>query len=573
MYAGHYKYDLPILEKTDLLSRAINKSGHTVLQKIPVLFTLLFLAGCANLPFAYQRGNSVSLRYQQSERISIDTLQRCTDTRCLIELAKQENKKSSAVNTQLGNAMLAETLFMFDAEKEALDTLSTINDSKVLSAFYGGFGSISKGKINKFLADTQRWENVEVPLPKSLLGRNVQFDNLYVMLLIINQQFELATKIADELPYTLAKNQIYLNLTKALLKKKRYEDAWDMAYKIKGDSKEETGRRAQAVSHVLFSLYRYGDRTDALNKLSNIYSLPVKNGGRIAIAMAMAAEGDVEPALKLLDRTNNRGVKQLGYNGILQEVATRGDLKMVEQLLTRKESSTLPDAFYSRLITSFTRSKHVDEAVRFLDQIPTDKAMIYALSELGRTTKNITYFQQALILAKKLNSEKGKPWMQGSVFISGDMAGAGYAKEAILTLHENKQKLIRILIRPVIFTSLFNSGTAPKDYDDILDLAELDMDKSTYMEFNQILSMASRFFIVEKGNPAAIERYLRMVNQVMDQKDRELLRSKVIPHLAFLGEFERVNQIIANMDYTVPRIAAMMRLAKFHILKKNLNTI
>ncbi len=534
-----------------------------------IIAVLSVLSGCVTFKGFNTASRAKGFDYSQSPRISSAVLNACNDPICLLDLAANEIKDAKPIEKEISYSIFAATYLKLNREKDGLHFLDKVKSKKVLDTFYGSFGSINKGKINKFLADTQRWQSAEIPLPKVLLGRHDKFDKLFATFLIINRQYEDALRVIDTLDHTLSKNAIYYQLTQAMVKEKRFEDAWKLAGKLKFGTKKQN--KAKAITLVLHGQYRAGEKKEALDKLAGLTSTFEINSAKAGIAIAMAEDGHEEDALRLLDEIDKQNIRGVGYGGMIIHAAKKGELDTVRSLLEHADGKKIKASFYTKILSAFAKAGHIDTAIEFAGSIPSDIATIYALAELGAITKDEKYFRQALILATE--GKKASSVRKRSFGIASKMAQAGFLKEAILTLHNYDNEKIRPLVRLLVFSSVFGSITVPTDPVEVVDLAELDMSLSEPSEYKQILKINARFMLVDRSKIEAIDKYLALVAQVQKKSDRDYLQGRIIPHLAFLGEFEKANNLIAGMDYTVHRISAMIRFANFHIFKKTLGTI
>jgi hypothetical protein len=538
------------------------------LALIPLFFAL---TACVTPGSNGYRGYVASEQELQSRPISLESLNNCRDEQCLFILAEQESYKAHRTQKDIINVSLAETLFSMKAEQQALGYLSRVNSAQLKNRFYVSFGAFDKGKVNKYFSDRQRWQQSEVPLPKSLLGQNDRFDSLYAAFLIFNQEFEQARIIAQKLKSSKKRNQLLLLLVKGQLSKKKFDDAWSTANSIRPEQK--TLVREEAIALVAAALYINGKKDDAFTNINNMISAYWKSSANAGIVIAMASQNKLNDALVLLSKIKDKKIKTYALSGILLSLAKQGDVKTINQLLASQDESLNVSKLYPNLIFKMAKSGHIEPAKELLQSAPTDKSTVFALSKLGAATADTTYFQRALILANETKQDNKLETLQLSLSIASDMASIGLLEDSVRTLHTNLDTGQRSLSRLLIFSGLFNSLKVPKDYDRILDVAELDIKKSTPNEYFIILNNLSRFLFVDKATLAGIDRYLSLTNSVPNKQHQEILRAKIIPHLAYLGEIDRANQLIHSFKNTAVRVSAILRLANFHIIKKNINTI
>ncbi len=507
-----------------------------------------------------------------SAPVSIAALQRCKDPACLLELAKTQNTKTHEFENKIAKVAFAATHILLDEEAEALAIIDNIDGKGFQNLFYKNFGSIDKDKVNKFIADTQRWENVELPLPESILGRNEEYDTLYAFFLAINGEAERAFGLAQTLKKKENRYKILYILSLHALKDKDFTGALKFARELGGNIKSSTSR-ARALSLIYYQYYKEGFQAEALQQIEEMNYLFDKDGARAGIALAMAEESVYDPAIKLSQKILSQKMRLLAYEGILSALAAKGELEFIHQIIAETNETDRNKLSYPRIVGAFANSGHLDLAEEFLGTVPDDTQTIYSLSLLGKFTGNITYFQQALVLAKELQQREETKLMKGTLALSIDMAQAGYLEESIKTLHLYKIPAIRKISRNLLFAFLHKSPLAPKDYSPLLDMAEQDLNGSQPEEYNQILTNTTKLMLVNHADLEGINRYLKLVDRVKNPFNRQSLYGRVIPHLAYLGEFDRVNAMINSMTHTMPRIYAILRLAEFHILKKKIETI
>lgn len=511
-------------------------------------------------------------RIAKTVPLSKNIIDQCEDAPCLVKLAEAEKVKGQLVEKELATAAIASTHILMGDESKGLSLLDTINDQKVRNIFFKNYGSIDKGKINKFIADTQRWENVDIPLPKSLLGKHEDYDTLYAMFLLLNREVEQARRLAYSLRKDVNRNKILYYVAMNHLKADDYVQAIEIAGKMAGSS-DGRHSRPRALAVIFNKMYLQSQTDGLLDRAKGFHTTSERDGAKAGIAVAMSELGQMDGAMALARDILQQTIRIRAYGEILSQTAKRGNLSKVKSLIGTVEEYDKEKISYPKITNAFAAAEHIEEAEAFLSLIPNDKQTIYSLSGLGKITRDITYFQQALVLAKNLQEQEKSRLMKGTLFISGDMAKAGYYEEAIKTYHGFKSPLLRKITRSVIYSSLYNSPLAPRDYGEILDLAELDMASSEPIEYELILKTATKFFLVDKADLAGIDRYLTLIEQVPNESQREVLQGRIIPHLAYLGEFDKINQIISKMNYTLPRILTLLRLAEFHVLKGKLNTI
>lgn len=507
-----------------------------------------------------------------SPPISTADLQLCKDAACLLNLAKAQNTQTHEFEGKIAKVAFAATHILLEEEAEALAIVDSIDGKGFKDLFYKNFGSIDKDKVNKFIADTQRWENIDLPLPESLLGRNEEYDTLYAFFLAINGEAERAFGLSQTLKKKANRYKILYILALHALKDNDFEGALKFARELGGNIKSATSR-SRALSLIYYQYYKEGFQAEALQQIEEMSYLFDKDGARAGIALAMAQEGIYEPAIQLSQKILSQKMRLLAYEGILSALAVNGELEFVRQVIAETNETDRSALSYPRIISAFAKSGHLDLAEDLLRNAPDDTQTIYSLSQLGKVTGDITYFQQALVLAKELQSREDTKLMKGTLALSIDMAQAGYLEESIKTLHLYKPPLIRKITRDLIFSSLHKSPRVPKDYNPILDMAEQDLNGSRPEEYNQILKNATKLMLVNRADLDGINRYLKLVDRVENPFNRQSLYGRVIPHLAYLGEFDRVYTMISSMTHTMPRIYAILRLAEFHILKKKINTI
>ncbi len=528
----------------------------------------IFLSGCVTGGLFNPR----SIPPTTSTPISKEVIAACRNTACLLTLAKSQNSYTHEFENQLAKVGFAATHILQGEETEAIAIIDGMNNDSVRSIFYRNFGAIDKGKIDKFIADTQRWENVDLPLPASLLGRNEDYDTLYAFFLAIGGDFESAARLVKTLKLVTNKNKVYYLLALHALKDRDVETALRFASEIKGDIKSRNSR-PRIYSLIYNSMYKTGDRQAALAAIDRLNYIHDKDGARAGIAIAMASENALDQAIDLTSSIVTQRIRLIAYSGMLRHYAGKGALDQIDRIIKNVLHTDKDDIPYPQVVSALAATNHLPEAEDFLQDIPNDVQTIYALSELGKVTGDSSYFQQSLVLAKALQDREDTKLMKGTLSLAANMAQAGYFDESVRTLHIYKQPVLRKISRELIFKSLHSSPYTPKEYETILDFAEQDLLASDPKEYDQILKNATKLMLVNRADLASLKRYLKLVDRVSNKFNRETLYGRVIPHLAYLGEMDQVNSMIAGMTHTMPRIWALLRLAEFHILKAKINTI
>ncbi|WP_169568820.1 tetratricopeptide repeat protein [Sneathiella limimaris] len=496
----------------------------------------------------------------------------CADARCYMDLAKTQLSYGNRFEQDSARVAFAATHILLDEETEALDILSNIKIKKFEQIFYKNFGQIEKNKINKFIIDTQRWENVDLPLPESLIGRNEEYDTLYAFLLALNGEIDAANALSKGFKDKGNRDKVLFLLCLKALDSKEYGAAQNFAKELAPAGRNKQAR-SKAFTIIHNKLYQEGLKAEAFESLQALNFQSDKDAAHAGIAIALAGDEQLEAALTLVDKIITSFPRKLAYEGILHLYAERGDLDQIRYIIGELPYNYRDDLSYVKLVANFAKSGHLDEAEDLLAEIPNDKETIYSLSQLGKVTGEMSYFQQAMVLASERQKQEGHKVIQGLVFLSSDLAHAGYFSESIKTLHMYKIPPLRKLVRELVFSSAFNSPNKPIQYEDIMQIAEQDMKLSRSEEYGQILKNATKLMLVNRASLEGIDRYLKATEQVSNTFLREELQGQIIPALAYLGEFDRVNKLVSGMTHTMPRILALLRLSRFHIFKDKIETI
>lgn len=534
------------------------------LRLLSFVVLAFLISGCGSIGFF----KPATIPPSVSNSIPKTVLESCSDARCLLSFAKAQNIHSNKFERDLAKVGFAATHILLEEERQALTIIDSIQNEGIKAIFYKNFGSIDKDKISRFIADTQRWENVELPLPKSLLGNNENYDTLYAFFLALGGDHQGAYRLAKTLRLPTNRNKVLYLLTLHALKDQQFDQAFAFAEEI-----QSRVSRPRAYSFIYNALYKSGAQQLALDKVDTLNFSHDKDGARAGIAIAMASENAVVPALKITNSITTLPMRLFSYAGMLKYFALKGDLEQVQYVIEDVVFTDRQKIPYAHIVGSFAAGGHLVEAEEFLQDIPDDVQTIYALSELGKITGDSSYFQQSLVLAKAVQDREDSKFMKGTISLAANMAQAGFFEESIKTLHIYKRPLLRRVSRELIFKSLHSSPHTPKDYQTILDFTEQDLNSSEQNEYDQILKNATKLFLVNRADLKSLNRYLKLVDRVENKFNRETLYGRILPHLAYLGETDKTNEIIASMTHTMPRIWALLRLAEFHVLKKKINTI
>ncbi|WP_025898644.1 hypothetical protein [Sneathiella glossodoripedis] len=509
-----------------------------------------------------------------SPALKAEDLADCNSSQCLLSLAKTQNLQTNKFEKMIAKTGFATTHVLMGEDDAAISLVDSIDNESVRNIFYSNFGAIDKDRIVKFLVDTQRWENVDLPLPASLLGRNEDYDTLYAFFLALGGDMEGSARLAKTLKKPDNRNRVNYLLALRSLEKKNFDSALHYARQIEGRMTSATKPSRQRLYIFIYqSMYLSGDKERALDAAENTVFLSDKDAIRAGISIALVKLDSLDAALKMIQGLYNPMMREIAYSNILNLFARKGELDQIQLVLRHMPAASRNKLKYAGIVAKLASNGHLPQAEDFLQDIPNDVETIYALSEMGKYTGDSSYFQQSLLLAKELQDRQDSDLMRGTISLAGNMAQAGFFEESVKTLHLYKKPIYRKISRELIFKSLFKSPDTPKDYKTLLDFAEQNLNASKPDEYNQILKNTTKLMLVNHADLAGINRYLKLVDRIENRFNRENLYGRILPHLAYLGEQQKANQIIMDMTHTMPRINALLRLAEFHILKKKLNTI
>lgn len=561
---------LLILGKRDLSVPA--ERTVKMLRFVALFLVSVILAGCITPDGRFMPIRQTVKSPSVSDRISTEELRNCNDAACFVKLAEQENNKIwFGKEKEIGYTHMAVANIHLDREAEAIKLISKVDDKKIRKSFFSSFGSINEGKIIRFLIESQKWDNVEIPLPAAFLGQHPNFDKLYAFFLMVDERYDEALAIAERLDNAKDKDAVYYRLTKLFLARKQYDKAIATAQKF--TSRNKKGLRAQSIALIISKMYLNGEEEQA-KALSEAFSSSFERDVALTgLAFAQTQQINLPEALENVSKVQDAKVKSIGYRGVMLHLAEQGDITALLRMLDSSEAPKIRDKDYRRFVRLLSKGGYIFEAEQFIEKMPSEKLTIDALAMLGGETGDRSYFRQAEVLTEKLKETDYKAANSRSFPIALNLVKAGYPSEAIDALHNYNTAFIRTIARVVIFSDIFRNKKAAQDYNRVLDFAEKDMSLSAYGEYRQILKIAAGFFYVDRADSKAINRYLDMVERAPNKWDREYLQMQVIPHLLFLGETTRAYDLVSKMDHTIYRVQALTRIANFHRIKKHLNKV
>jgi len=497
--------------------------------------------------------------------LSAAELKACLTARCLIDLAKREGKdyKTRFAKNAEKEPVVRSLIYMGNDE-EALDILEKFQRPGSARDLYYSYGWWLEGYVDQFLADGQVWEKFSPPLPESLIGRYYFFDMLFAYDAIEKKNFDVANDIAENIGNTALSNAIYDKLAIVLLEKDRIQDA--LAYMVKI---QQSGGQTKGPLIQVIEIFRRATEQQFSISESFATNNILDENAQAGIAVALAESGHIDDALGKLAAIKDPEIRVGGFGYLLYMLAKQGEIDTVKELLDSHAGRNLTAGQYEYVVSGFLRSNDVANAEELISLPPTDDKAIFALSAIGAYTRDYSYFTRAFALLgqQPVWRHKAMP------ILVLDMAKAGYFSDAVKALYKIEDSKKRAKTSHALYGAYFKKPRSPEMTDEVLDAIEQDLKESDPKHVKSIVRIASRFLYVDQTTPEQLERYLKMVNMLADQEDREKLAAAVIPNLVHLGQTDKAIEILTDIDFILNRVWALTRLADYYSFKKMQDSI
>ena len=499
-------------------------------------------------------GSSFSLNI--SSRISIEEISKCKTANCLIDLARQEVSKSeSDFEKKVANEFIVSSLLRSGDDAQALELLNDMKLWSYKAGYLGSFRYFTNVENDRFDTDDQFWEDVEVDMPSILVGQNEVYDTLYAGWLVYKKQYKKAIELANSFKAASFRRYVYYLMAPALYKDGRLADA-----------KAATSHLPETIDNSILiqQIFKKGKELNVLDTFPEITSDFDLDNAKAGFAILLAVDGKFDIGVSEIENIGNRKIRIAAYTNLLAELASRNKFRSIEQLVTSGMSGLANIISYRKAVVEMLHRGKIDNADRLVEIIASPKKKMQVLSVIGAFTGDYKYF---LRIFEDYGKEYRQPGNMGMIAI--DMMLGGYLKEAVKSLNIIDDDRERWKARHELYRRTSHSSKRPKDYVKLIEIFEDEIltDKAYLNEIT--LKYAADLMLVNRtATREPLERFQVMANRIEDQKDREEAQALVIPHYAYIGDFQEAYRIISEIDHTYLRVRALTRLADFYTYGK-----
>lgn len=491
-----------------------------------------------------------------SPQISIDEISECEAANCLIELAKKEASKSvNDFEKDVAYEFIISSLFRSGRDKQALRLLNSMARKHSKARYLGQFRYITNYENDRFDTDDQFWQGVEVDMPSILVGHSELYDTYYAGWLVYKKEYEKAIELAKTIKNPDLRGYVYHRLAPALYKDDRLADAKSVSIHL-----------GKTISNSLLiqQIFKKGKEQRVLDTFPEFSSSYELDNAKASFAILLAADGEIDLAVSEIKKIGDRDIRIAAYTNLLAELAYRNKFSIIENLLSSELSDLASMIDYRKTVVALLTHGKIDNAVRLAEIMHSPIKKFQVLSVIGAYTGDYKYFLAILKHHQETNRYPGNMEL-----ITVDMMYGGYLNEAVKFLGVITDVQKRLETRRYLFMSTFHSNKGPKNYTKLIEIFEDDITTERPYLKESILRYAANLMLVNlTKSREPLERFQAMANKIRGHKDREKAQAHIIPHYAYLGDFDKVYRIISNINHTYLRVRALTRLADFYTYGK-----
>lgn len=490
--------------------------------------------------------------FSLSPRISIEEISKCKAANCLTDLAKQEASKSESRHEKnVADGFIISSLFRSGHDEQALEMLNNMKWKSAKAVYLGNFRLVTNFENDRFDTYDQFWEGVEVDMPSILVGHSELYDLYYAGWLVYKKQYKKAIELAKTFKTASFKRYVYHRMARTLYKEGRLADA-----------KAATSHLAETVENSILiqQIFIKGKQQNVLDSFPEFTSDYELDNAKAGFAILLAVDGKIEVAVSEIENIGDRKTQIAAYTNLLEELASRKKFLIIENLVASGLSGLANEIDYGNTVIGILSRGNIDNAVRLAEIMPDPRQKMKALSVIGGYTGEYKYFLEILEYY-----DKGYQHPGNMETIVGNMMFGGYLKEAVKSLSIIDDVQERLETRRALFLKTFHSSKRPKEYIELMEIFEDDITtERPYLKVSILKYAADLMLVNRTTSREPLERFQAMANGIEGQKGREEANALVIPHFAYLGDFEEVYRIISEIDHTYLRVYALTRLADFY---------
>lgn len=485
-----------------------------------------------------------------SPRLDIKSLETCDNAECLIDLAiKEAVKAKNRFEKNLISSDIAVALYAageVDAAIAYFETnLNVKNQNSILTHRALLFG---RGELRLLGQDRSWWKEDNFPLPKEFVGRSMLFDLRYAELMALTGDYSEALRAAEGIDDQEKRDLILFIIASIQLD----QNASLEAVKTFGKMTKLPAGSAK----LMLDLLRQTSKQASLDHIISLASHKFKS--MFTTAAGILALTDYSPGRLqriLLNEIEEDESREAAFNLMLHSSAKSGNEEHLKALLEMDLGKKIDPEEYGEIFSLLLKDNRMDLARTLAGKAPDAEKATLAWGEIAAYSKDPDDFSRAFEFHERMCCREKD---ELKISMARFLARAGFFRKAVEVLNVKTTVKQRVQPRYDMYSDILNSDKLRSNTPEILDAVEYDYKHETLPRLkSDILKYGARLIDIDRSSTSILSRLSSIAG-------KKAVTKYLIPHYAYIGDFNTVHKYITSLSLTKERVRALTTLANFY---------
>ncbi len=485
-----------------------------------------------------------------SPRLDIKVIETCDNAECLIDLAiKEAATAKNRFEKNLISSDIATALYAagnVDAAISYFETnLNAKNQNYILTHRALLFG---RGELRLLGQDRSWWMEDNFPLPKEYVGRSILFDLRYAELMALQGDYSQALRAAEGIDDQEKRDLILFIIASIQLD----QNASLEAVKTFGKMTKLPAGSAKLVLDLL----RQASKQASLDHITSLASHKFKS--MFAMAAGILALTDYSPGRLqrlLFDEIEEDGSREAVFKLMLNSSVKSGNEEHLKALFEMELGEKLDPEEYGEIFSLLLKDNRIDLAQNLASKAPDAEKATLAWGEIAAYTKDPDDFSRAFEFYERACCRANDNL---KISMARFLTRAGFFRKAVELLNDKMTVKQRVQPRYDMYSDILNTKKLRSNTSEILDAVEYDYKHETLPRLkSDILKYGARLIDIDRSSTSILTRLSSIAG-------KKAVTKYLIPHYAYIGDFNTVHKYIASLTLTKERVRALTTLANFY---------